>query len=101
MKLLLHKFGGQPACPPVPVTLRCCTPDEAPAVYALQNEVHAAMPHPEWFVPSTQEEITEYITNSLCIAWRVPDLPLLRAGTAELRGLSGRAPAGVGALGQR
>lgn len=71
MELLLHKFGGQPACPPVPVTLRRCTPDEAPAVYALQNEVHAAMPHPEWFVTSTLEEITDYITDSLCIgAWQ-------------------------------
>ena len=46
MELILHKVCGHPA--QQAVTLRRCTPDEAPAVYALQNEVHAAMPHPEW-----------------------------------------------------
>ena len=42
MELILHKVCGHPA--QQAVTLRRCTPDEAPAVYALQNEVHAAMP---------------------------------------------------------
>lgn len=65
MELILHKVCGNPA--QQAVTLRRCTPDEAPAVYALQNEVHAAMPHPEWFVTDTLEHITGYITDSLCI----------------------------------
>ena len=65
MELILHKVCGHPA--QQAVTLRRCTPDEAPAVYALQNEVHAAMPHPEWFVTDTLEHITGYITDSLCI----------------------------------
>ena len=65
MELILHKVCGHPA--QQAVTLRRCTPDEAPAVYALQNEVHAAMPHPEWFVTDTPEHITGYITDSLCI----------------------------------
>ena len=56
MVLILHKVCGHPA--QQAVTLRRCTPDEAPAVYALQNEVHAAMPHPEWFVTDTLEHIT-------------------------------------------
>ena len=55
MELILHKVCGHPA--QQAVTLRRCTPDEAPAVYALQNEVHAAMPHPEWFVTDTLEHI--------------------------------------------
>lgn len=65
MELILHKVCGHPA--QQAVTLRRCTPDEAPAVYALQNEVHAAMPHPEWFVTDTLEHITGYIADSLCI----------------------------------
>ena len=64
MEKILYKFRGQPA--QLPVTLRRCTPAEAPQVYALQNEVRAAMPHPEWFVPDTLEHITDFITNSLC-----------------------------------
>ncbi len=65
MELILHQSCGQPV--QLPVTLRRCTPAEASAVYALQNEVHAAMPHPEWFVTDTLEHITDYIANSLCI----------------------------------
>lgn len=69
MKILLHKICGQPARQTV--TLRRCTPEEAPAVFALQNEVHAGMLHPEWFVTSTLAEITDYTTNSLCLgAWQ-------------------------------
>ena len=65
MELLLHKVCGQPAA--LPVTIRRCGPADADAFYALQNEVRAAMPHPEWFVTDTLEHITGYITDSLCI----------------------------------
>ena len=69
MELILHKVCGHPA--QQAVTLRRCTPDEAPAVYALQNEVHAAMPHPEQFVPDTLENITGYLRTGVCIgAWQ-------------------------------
>ena len=69
MELILHKVCGHPA--QQVVTLRRCTPDEAPAVYALQNEVHAAMPHPEQFVPDTLENITAYLRTGICIgAWQ-------------------------------
>ena len=65
MKLLLHKVCGQPAA--LPVTIRRCGPADADAVYALQNEVRAAMPHPEQFVPDTLENITAYLTGDLCL----------------------------------
>ena len=42
MDYFLQKVGGRPARQTV--TLRRCTPAEAPAVFALQNEVRAAMP---------------------------------------------------------
>ena len=45
MDYFLQKVCGKPARQAV--TLRRCTPAEAPAVFALQNEVRAAMPHPE------------------------------------------------------
>lgn len=67
MEVFLHKFGGAPACPPVPVELRRCTPDEALAVFALQNEVRAAMPDPSLFVLDTLENITAYVQYDLCI----------------------------------
>ena len=51
MEVFLHKICGQPVQPPVSMQLRRCTPEQAPAVYALQNEVRAAMPDPEQFVP--------------------------------------------------
>ena len=71
MEVMLHKFGGRPAAEPLAVQLRRCTPDEAPAVFALQNEVRAAMPHPEQFVPDTLENITAYLQKDLCIgAWK-------------------------------
>ena len=65
MDYFLQKVGGRPA-----VTLRRCTPVEAPAVFALQNEVRAAMPHPEQFVPDTLENITGYLRTGVCY-WRV------------------------------
>ena len=71
MKIFLHRICGKTAEPPVPILLRRCTAEEAPAVYALQNEVRAAMPHPEQFVPDTLENITAYVRKDLCIgAWQ-------------------------------
>jgi len=69
MDYFLQKVGGRPARQAV--TLRRCTPAEAPAVFALQNEVRAAMPHPEQFVPDTLENITGYLRTGVCIgAWQ-------------------------------
>lgn len=69
MDYFLQKVSGQPARQTV--TLRRCTPAEAPAVFALQNEVRAAMPHPEQFVPDTLENITGYLRTGVCIgAWQ-------------------------------
>ena len=65
MDYFLQKVGGRPTRQAV--TLRRCTPVEAPAVFALQNEVRAAMPHPEQFVPDTLENITAYLTGDLCL----------------------------------
>ena len=71
MELLLHKFAGKPACPPVPVLVRRCTPGEAPAVFALQNFVRAAMPDPSQFVPDTLEHLSAYLAQDLCVgAWQ-------------------------------
>ena len=67
MEVFLHKICGQPVQPPVSMQLRRCTPEQAPAVYALQNEVRAAMPDPEQFVPDTLENITAYVQKDLCI----------------------------------
>lgn len=69
MDYFLQKVGGRPARQTV--TLRRCTPAEAPAVFALQNEVRAAMPHPEQFVPDTLENIAVYLRTGVCIgAWQ-------------------------------
>ena len=65
MDYFLQKVCGKPARQAV--TLRRCTPAEAPAVFALQNEVRAVMPHPEQFVPDTLENITAYLTGDLCL----------------------------------
>ncbi len=104
MELILHKVCGHPA--QQAVTLRRCTPDEAPAVYALQNEVHAAMPHPSGSLP-TRWNISPVISPTACAsgvagqsAGRVPDLPLLRPEPAQLCGFSGCAAGRVAPLGQ-
>lgn len=69
MDYFLQKVCGKPALQAV--TLRRCTPAEASAVFALQNEVRAAMPHPEQFVPDTLENITGYLRTGICIgAWQ-------------------------------
>ena len=65
MEVLLHKIQGRSA--ERTVTLRRAGPEDAAAFYALQNEVRAAMPHPEQFVPDTLENITSYLKNDLCI----------------------------------
>ena len=65
MELLLNKVCGQPTA--LPVAVRRCGPADAAAVYTLQNEVRAAMPHPEQFVPDTRENITAYLAHDLCL----------------------------------
>ena len=65
MELLLHKVCGRPASRTM--TLRAAGPEDAAAFYALQNEVRAAMPHPEQFVPDTLENIARYLKEDLCI----------------------------------
>ena len=69
MDYFLQKVCGKPARQAV--TLRRCTPAEAPAVFTLQNEVRAAMPHPEQFVLDTLENIVDYLRTGVCIgAWQ-------------------------------
>lgn len=65
MELILQKVCGRPA--QFPIRLRRCGPADAAAFFALQNEVRAAMPHPEQFVPDTLENITAYLREDLCI----------------------------------
>lgn len=65
MELLLHKVCGRPASRTM--TLRAAGPEDAAAFYALQNEVRAAMPHPEQFVPDTLENIARCLKEDLCI----------------------------------
>ena len=71
MEVLLHKMCGKAVEPTVSMQLRRCTTGDAPAVYALQNEVRAAMPDPSQFVPDTLENIAAYLGRDLCIgAWQ-------------------------------
>ena len=65
MEVLLHKIQGRSA--ERTVTLRQAGPADAAAFYTLQNEVRAAMPYPEQFMPDTLENITGYLGNDLCI----------------------------------
>ena len=65
MQMILQKICGRPE--QLPVTLRRCGPADAPAFFALQNEVRAAMPRPEQFVPDTLENLTAYLTDDLCL----------------------------------
>ena len=64
MEIFLHRICGKTAEPPVPMLLRRCTAEEAPVVYALQNEVRAAMPHPEQFVPDSELNPTDPAASS-------------------------------------
>ena len=75
MEVLLHKVCGRPASRTM--SLRAAGPEDAAAFYALQNEVRAAMPHPEQFVPDTLENIARYLKEDLCIgvlAYLDPDI---------------------------
>ena len=63
MEVLLHKVCGRPASRTM--TLRAAGPEDAAAFYALQNEVRAAMPHPEQFVPDTLENIARCLKEDL------------------------------------
>ncbi|MBT9711745.1 GNAT family N-acetyltransferase [Faecalibacterium prausnitzii] len=65
MELILQKVCGRSA--QLPIRLRRCGPADAAAFFTLQNEVRAAMPHPEQFVPDTLENITAYLREDLCI----------------------------------
>jgi GNAT superfamily N-acetyltransferase len=65
IELTLKKFAGAPAARRV--QLRRCTPAEASAVFALQNEVRARMPRPDQFVPDTAEQIRQYVAEDLCL----------------------------------
>ena len=65
MEILLHKVCGRPASRTM--TLRAAGTEDAAAYYALQNEVRAAMPHPEQLVPDTLENIARYLKEDLCI----------------------------------
>ncbi len=67
MELILQKVCGQPA--QLPIRLRRCGPADAAAFFALQNEVRAAMPHPEQFVPDTLENITTYLSDGQGPSW--------------------------------
>lgn len=61
----LHRICGHPE--EQTVVFRLCTPEEVQIVFDLQNEVHALMPHPEWFVASTLDDIEQ----DFCIgAWQ-------------------------------
>lgn len=55
---------------PAELTLRRCTPGEAQAMFALQNEVRSRMPDPSLFVPDTLEHLGQYLLHDLCLgAW--------------------------------
>ena len=106
MEVLLHKVCGRPASRTM--TLRAAGPEDAAAFYALQNEVRAAMPHPEQFVPDTLENIARYLKEDLWhrrvgrrAAGGLLHPAVLRAGRAQLRRLYGHPARRVGRLGQR
>ena len=104
MELILQKVCGRPA--QLPIRLRRCGPADAAAFFALQNEVRAAMPHPEQFVPDTLENITAYLREDLCIGhttvngWgRTLSCATAAGARTTMRPFWG-CPGGVGALGQ-
>lgn len=68
MEIQLKKLCGKPAHKII--TLRRCTPQQAPVLFALQNEVHAGMLHPEQFVTDDLESIEKNIREGIAIgAW--------------------------------
>lgn len=71
MKLILTKIDGRPAR--LPVELRRCGPNDLEAMYALQNAVRAAMPHPEQFVPDTRRQLADCLAREICVGvWDGP-----------------------------
>ena len=62
--LTLERRSGERAV----LTLRRCTPEELPAILALQEEVARALPKPELFVVTTAEELRESLTRDWCLA---------------------------------
>ena len=81
MELILQKVCGRSA--QLPIRLRRCGPADAAAFFALQNEVRAAMPHPEQFVPDTLENITAYLREDLCIGCLLYTSPSPRDGASS------------------
>lgn len=65
MEWILKKVDGRPAHRAV--ELRRCTLADLDALEKLQAAVHAAMPHPEQFVPDSPEQLTACITEGLCL----------------------------------
>lgn len=63
MEIFLHKVNGCPA--EMKVEICRCGPEQAEDFYALQNEVRAAMPCPEQFVPDELEQIRSYLSRDL------------------------------------
>ena len=114
--MILFLEGSQNGTDTAKSVWPACTASHSPApvrpcgcrrILALQNEVRAAMPHPEQFVPDTLENITAYLREDLCIGAydgeRLGAYFILRycgRSAHNVCGLSGGAPGGVGALGQ-
>ena len=108
MELILQKVCGRPA--QLPIRLRRCGPADAAAFFALQNEVRAAMPHPEQFaiIGFVCLYAIEIILRTSSVhrgirrrtAGGVLYPALLRPERAQLCGLPRGAPGRVGALGQ-
>lgn len=65
MELVLSRHCGKAA--QLPVTMRCCTPQEAEQIFALQNQVRAGMAHPEQFVPDDLASIEKDIREGIAV----------------------------------
>lgn len=69
MEVLLNKVCGRPAHETI--ELRRCTPEQAPLLFALQNEVHAGMLHKEQFVTDDLASIEKDIREGIAVgAWQ-------------------------------
>ncbi len=65
MDWILEKYQGRPAA--VLVQVRRGTQEDLDAFFDLQEQVRAAMPRPELFLPDTREELAEMLAAHLCI----------------------------------
>lgn len=65
MDMILKKYKGQPAG--LLAQIRRGEPKELAAFCALQDEVRAAMPDPELFMPDTEDELRGMLQNDLCL----------------------------------